>query len=85
MGFNNPSITYQRVHKTGRPRKAIVDGKQQCSKCLEWKDLETEFGRNSIMASGRETRCKPCNTKRGQEQRAASIENAMKHLAYCNK
>lgn len=85
MGRSNPKLNYERIHKTGRPRKAVVDGKQQCSMCLEWKEVETNFGRSKVSANGYETRCKPCNTARGQRQRMASIESAMQHLWYCHK
>ena len=85
MGRNNPELTYERIHKTGRPRKAIVDGKQQCSVCLEWKELATHFGPSKVAASGYETRCKTCNTARGQRHRMSSVENAMQHLWYSHK
>lgn len=85
MGCNNPDLKYTRLHKTGRPRKAIVDGKQQCSICLDWKELTTEFGPSRVAASGYETRCKKCNTARGQKQRMSSVEAALQHLWYCHK
>lgn len=78
MGFSDKSLAYEpREGKTGRPRKLVVNGKQQCSICREWKDLLQDFGRNKIMSSGRESRCKKCNTARGQAWRQSSVRQGL--------
>jgi len=85
MGYSDFSLSYEpRNGRAGRPCKAIVDGKQQCSTCKEWKALAA-FGPNKITASGLESRCKPCNTNRNQVARMASPRAALDCLCRTHK
>ncbi len=47
----------------GRPRKQIVDGKQECCICKEWKPLG-DFYPSKVTKSGYETRCNKCTCAR---------------------
>lgn len=77
MGKNNPSLSYTRSSKTGRPCKAVVCGKQQCATCFEWKALDTEFGKKSGSANGYESRCKACCVKRTVARNTKDIGSSM--------
>lgn len=53
------------------PKKLVVDGCLQCSRCGELKPV-AEFQRHAITASGYRSNCRACNgnsTKRGRPQR----------------
>jgi hypothetical protein len=51
--------------------KPIVDGRQQCARCKEWKDLN-EFYRHKKTKSGRNSHCKLCENKRNVAFRETS-------------
>ena len=43
-----------------RPKKQIVDGNLECSKCREWKPID-EFEKKSNTSVGRTSRCRKCS------------------------
>lgn len=61
----------------GRPAKQIVDGKQQCCICKEWKPLD-DFYPSKVTKSGFETRCNSCTKAR---TRNFFNENTRQYLA----
>ena len=58
------------------PKKVIViEGKKQCTKCLEWKELRLFHVQKSVK-SGRTTRCGECiNTRNHQCRQTPGTEN----------
>lgn len=51
----------QKTKGIGSPKKAIIDGKQLCSKCKVWKDVATEFSKLKRSTTGFNYRCKNCD------------------------
>jgi hypothetical protein len=82
MGKSSPDLLYDKAPAgKGRPRKAIREGRQQCSICKWWKPLDA-FGPSKVSYSGYETRCKRCNTTRTLKSHSKTIHMALYYLNY---
>lgn len=63
----------------GRPRRAIVDGRQQCSTCREWKPVD-DFYPCKTTYNKLETRCISCTKIRQRNFYNDSIERYLEAL-----
>lgn len=70
-----------------RPAKKIVDGKLECSKCKEWKDVD-QFYTSQITTTGRQSQCKACqgHTKGSVGRYPVNpVKNGKKKCLSCGK
>src|SRR5438270_10297560 len=52
--YRKPNLAHQ-----GRKRKVIVNGKRECARCKEWKEI-AQFSTNNHISDKLETHCKSC-------------------------
>lgn len=65
----------------GRPAKPVIDGKQQCSTCREWKILSV-FGKSNITSNGHDSRCRLCNNERLRRERKSPEYRAKRNRSH---
>lgn len=73
MGKNRTTSYQPSEGRTGRPRKLMIDGKLQCSGCLEWKSVDDFYPAENTFHK-RETRCKSCTKIRQRNYYNDDIE-----------
>lgn len=85
MGCSKEDLQYQPSGgRTGRPRKMVVDGKQQCSTCREWKPLDDFYAAKHTF-NKKETRCNTCTKVRVRNYFEHDLERYLKYLCKAHK